>query len=159
MEYRPVIVFKREEQIFQTQLQAYTPFCIAESFIYCSLVYFLLENTKKLDGHPWAEIVLAHIVETNHIFCFFCCFAPKNDQNLKTFSAQNQVFPRAQCWFQCKKFIQAPGSRENGKNGKKQFPYEKQLFSSSRPKGPFYSPVWPQTQLFVSKTLQNDARE
>ena len=64
MEYRAVIAFEREVQIFQTQLQAYTPFCIAESFIYCSLGYFLLENTKKLDGHLGAHSILANTVKT-----------------------------------------------------------------------------------------------
>ena len=33
MEYRAVIAFERVVQIFQTQLQAYTPFCITEFFI------------------------------------------------------------------------------------------------------------------------------
>ena len=47
MEYRAVIAFEREVQIFQTQLQAYTSFCIAESFIYCSLGYLPLENAKN----------------------------------------------------------------------------------------------------------------
>ena len=64
MKYRPVIAFKREVQTFQAQLQAYTPFCIAESFIYFSLVYFLLENTKKLDGHLGAQSILANTVKT-----------------------------------------------------------------------------------------------
>ena len=64
MEYRLVIVCKREVQIFQAHLQVYTPFCIAESFIYCSLVYLRLENTKKLDGHLGAQSILTNTVKT-----------------------------------------------------------------------------------------------
>ena len=62
MEYRAVIAFEREVQIFQTQLQAFAPFCNAESFIYRSLLYFLLENTKKLNGHLRAHSILANAI-------------------------------------------------------------------------------------------------
>ena len=64
MEYMPVIVFGRFVPLFCTQLQAYTPFCIAESFICCSLGYFRLENAKKLDGHAEAHSILVNTMKT-----------------------------------------------------------------------------------------------
>ena len=66
MEYRPVIVFGRFVPLFQTQLQAYTSFCIAESFICCSLGYLPLENAKKLDGHT--RTLCFGQYRENHIF-------------------------------------------------------------------------------------------
>ena len=64
MEYMPVIVFGRFVPLFWKQLLAYTPFCIAESFICCSLGYLPLENAKKLDGHAWAHSVFVNTVKT-----------------------------------------------------------------------------------------------
>ena len=64
MEYMSVNGLGRFVPLFCTQLQAYTPFCIAESFIYCRLGYFLLENTQKLDGHLGAQSILANPVKT-----------------------------------------------------------------------------------------------
>ena len=64
MEYMPVIVFGRFVPLFFKQLLAYTPFCITESFICCSLRYFQLENPKKLNGHAGAHSILANAVKT-----------------------------------------------------------------------------------------------
>ena len=64
MDYMPVIGLERFVPLFCTQLQAYTPFCIAESFICCSLGYFRLENAKKLDWHAGAHSVLVNTMKT-----------------------------------------------------------------------------------------------
>ena len=64
MEYMPVIVFGRFVPLFRKQLLAYTPFCIAESFICYSLGYFRLENAKKLDGQAGAHSILVNAVKT-----------------------------------------------------------------------------------------------
>ena len=64
MDYIPVIVFGRFVPLFKKQLLAYTPFCIAESFICCNLGYFQLENAKKLNGHVGAHSILVNAMKT-----------------------------------------------------------------------------------------------
>ena len=102
MEYMPVVVFGRFVPLFWKQLLDYTPFCITESFICCSLGYFRLENAKKLDGHVGAHSILVNTMKT-------------------TFSLWKSAFFSQKC--------------------------QKSLFCPS---------VWPQTQIFGFKLVQND---
>ena len=45
------------------------------------------------------------------------------------------------------------------KTGKNRFPMKIMLFQPQSQKGPFCWPEWPKTQLFGSKTLENDVWE
>ena len=82
MDYRPVIVFGRFVPLFWKQLLAYTPFCIDESFICCSLGYFRLQNAKKLDGHVGAHSILVNAVKTTFSLWKSAFFSQKCQKSL-----------------------------------------------------------------------------